>query len=212
MKKALWLSLILGVLQAIAAIIAWQYMPDLLPTNWNAAGEINRYAGRWILFLPAAITIFITILLYFVPKIEPKGKNIERSGKGYPAIMIILAILMSVVLAITIFAGLGYNVPVHLIIPVLVGIMFIIIGNFLPQAKQNYVYGIRLSWTLANEEVWAKTHRLGGKIFVIMGLLWIGGAFLPVPWNFIVPLTGLFIGLFYLGLYAYLEYKKLEKK
>jgi len=208
MKKAFWFSMILGVLQAVAAIIAWQYMPELLPANWGVGGEVTRWTGRWILFLPAMITIGVTTLLYLVPKIDPKGENIKRSGKGYPAVMIIIALLGVLIFVMTILAGLGREVSVHIIVPIFVGVLFIVLGNYLPQAKQNYSYGIRMPWTLANEEVWTKTHRVGGIIFVIMGLLWIGSAFLPVPLNLIVPLAVLVIGMGYCVMYSYLTYKK----
>jgi len=212
MKKVFIFSLVLGVLQAVAAIVAWQFMPDMLPANWGVGGEVTRWTGRWILFLPAMLTIGVTLLLYFVPKIDPKGENIKRSGKGYPAVIIIIAALATVILITTILTGLGTNVPIHIIIPIFIGIMFIVIGNYLPQAKQNYSYGIRMPWTLQNEEVWAKTHRVGGRIFVIVGLLFIGGAFLPIPFNLIAPFAGLFAGLVFVTIYAYRTYKKLDRK
>jgi len=212
MKKAFWFSFILGLLQAVAAIIAWQFMPNQLPANWGVGGEITRWTGRWILFLPAIITVAVSLLLYFVPKIDPKGENIKRSGKGYPAVMILMSLLGVVLLAVIILAGLGINPPVQIIVSLFVGVLFIVLGNYLPQAKQNYSYGIRMSWTLANEEVWAKTHRLGGKVFMVLGLLFMGGTFLPIPWNFIAPFAGLAIGLVSITIYAYRTYKNLEGK
>jgi uncharacterized membrane protein len=211
MKKALWISLAIGVLQLVAGVIAFQYMPDSLPTNWNVSGEITDWTGRWILFLPGAITVLISPSLYFLPKIDPKGENIRRSGKGYPILMVIIALLMFGMQSIIICAGLGYDVPVDRIIPIALGVMFVILGVNLPQAKQNYFYGIRLPWTLANEEVWTKTHKVGGKVFVIAGLLFIAGAFIPAPWNFAVPMAGMFIGIIYTAVYSYRQYKKLTQ-
>lgn len=212
MKKALWFCLGIGLLQIVASCLVFQYLPERVPTHWNVAGEIDGWGGRWSLFLPSAITILISLLLYFMPSFDPKGVNIKRSGKGYPLIMISTALLMAVLLVITIYSGLGYATPVDKIIPVSIGIMFIIIGNYLPQAKQNYSYGIRLPWTLNNEEVWTKTHRIGGIVFAIDGLLFILGIFLPPPYNFIVPFAGLFIGLCYTGIYSYYTYKKITQQ
>ena len=212
MKKAFVFSLILGVLQAIGAVVAWQFMPELLPANWGIGGEVTSWTGRWILFLPSGLTILVSILLYFLPKVEPKGEDaIKRSGKGYPLVMLLVALLMLVIQIVIILAGLGREVAVHIIVPIAIGVLLVVLGNYLPQAKQNYFYGIRLPWTLASEEVWTKTHRIGGKIFVVIGLLFIGGAFLPTPWNFVIPLAGLTVGLIYLTIYSCREFKRLEK-
>ncbi len=164
-----------------------------------------------MVFLAQSIALFITIVMGLIPKIDPKGENIIRSGKAFPVLVLILNILFLVIGVITTLSALGYNIPVGTLIPVMIGILFIIIGNYLPKVKSNYTFGIRLPWTLANETVWKKTHRLGGWCFTILGVLFIIGTTLPTPYNFVVPIVGLFLLLIVITLYSYAQYKKIGK-
>ena len=103
--------------------------------------------------------------------------------------------------------GLGYNVPMSYIVPVIVGLIFIIIGNYLQRVRSNYFMGIRTPWTLSNETVWKKTHRLSGKLFFIGGLLILVSAFLPEEYKSIISgVQRSLRGVPYL--YSYLAYKK----
>ena len=105
-------------------------------------------------------------------------------------------------------SGLGYNLFINRVPELLVGILFIVIGNYLPQCKPNYFVGIKTPWTLSNEEVWRKTHRFSGKVFVILGIIMILSVFVPVTWKsfvmvvVIIGAVGLTMG------YSYVAYKR----
>jgi len=101
---------------------------------------------------------------------------------------------------------LGQNIPVNVVIPLAMGLLFIIIGSYLTRIKPNWFFGIRTPWTLSSDEVWRKTHKYGAKIFVLGGLLMILAAIFP---NLFGWLMGLFI-LMVLSviIYSYLIYRK----
>ena len=212
MKKVLWFSLFLIIAEVIAGIILYNHLPEQVPIHWDAAGNINGYGGRMSIFLAPSISAAITLLLYFMPQITPKGENALKSGKAYPAVVVLVNLLMAMIMVITAIVALGGKVDINVVIPFAVGILMIGIGNYLPKIKQNYIFGIRLPWTLDNEEVWVKTHRLGGYVFLIIGVLFILGSFLSAPVNYIIPLVGLVVGLIAIGYYSWSIYNKLEKK
>lgn len=211
MKRVFQICISISILELIIAIAAFQFLPETIPTHWDISGKIDAYGSKWMIFLAPLISLLATFGMYFLPKIDPKGENIKRSGKAYPIVMLLLVLIMVVILFVTIFAAFGYNVYVNKVIPIAVGILFILLGNYMPKIKPNYFFGIRLPWTIANEMVWAKTHRVGGFVFFIMGLLFLFGIFVPVPYNFIIPTSSIFLGIIILSIYSYLEYEKVKK-
>jgi uncharacterized membrane protein len=119
---------------------------------------------------------------------------------------------MSILYLLTSLNGLGYNLPIEKIVPLGVGLLFIILGNYMPKVKKNWFVGIRTPWTLASEEVWNKTHRLGGKIFILAGLLMILGIWLPNNWT--IWLFSMNMAILILGTtgYSWLVWHNLEKQ
>lgn len=210
MKKMLKICLGITLLEFVAAIAVWSFLPETIPTHWGVSGEIDAYGSKWMIFLAPALSFLLTIGMYYLPKVDPKGDNIKRSGKAYPVTMLLLNVIMVVVLTVTIFTSLGYSLMVGKIVPGAIGVMFLFIGNYMPKIKPNYFFGIRLPWTLANETVWTKTHRVGGWVFLAFGLFFILGIFLPSPSNFILPLASIGIGLGFITVYSYLQFKKQE--
>ena len=114
---------------------------------------------------------------------------------------------------ITVFAGLGKKPPISTIILAAVGVLLMFIGNFMGTIKPTYMFGIRTPWMLANNEVWAKTHRVGGFTYFFGGLFTAIAAFLFTNvWKVVVLIaTILFITLVPL-VYSYIEFRKSEKK
>lgn len=208
MKKMLRICLGITLVEFIAAIAVWSFLPETIPTHWGISGEIDAYGSKWMIFLAPALSLGLTIGMYYLPKIDPKGENITRSGRAYPTAMLLVNVIMVVVLTVTIIASLGFPVMVGKIIPAAIGVMFLFIGNYMPKIKPNYFFGIRLPWTLADESVWTKTHRLGGWVFLAIGLLFIGGIFLPSPFNFIMPMVSIGIGVGGIAVYSYAQYTK----
>ena len=211
-KRSTIICVIIVLLEIIAAVALFSLLPDKIPIHWNAFGEIDGYGGKASIFLMPGISAAVTLLLLLVPKIDPLGKNILRAEKAYSATLLSVISLLAVVFAVTVLAAFGIPLAADKIIFAAVGALLMIIGNYLPLAKRNYMFGIRTPWTLANDEVWMKTHRFGGVIFFIMGVLFIAACILNAPLNFIIPLAGTLIGIVWLFIYAYVTYKKTVKE
>jgi len=145
--------------------------PDQVPSHWNFAGEIDDYSSKgFAAFFFPALVLGIYILLTFIPCLDPKKERYADFSKAYNILRLSITLLMAGIYAIISINGIGITLPVGKIMPISIGFLFVIIGNFLPKVRQNWFVGIRTPWTLSSEEVWNKTHRFGGKAFVVSGL------------------------------------------
>lgn len=209
MKLAFRICLGLTALQFAAVAATYRALPALIPVHWGVSGQVDGYGGKLMIFLAPALSLFMTIFMSVLPVIDPKGENITRSGKSFPVLMVAMNIIMLVLLAAMLSASFGYGAQATNAIMASVGVMLMLLGNYMPKIKHNYTFGIKLPWTLANETVWAKTHRFGGVVFFAAGLLFVAGIFLPSPLNFIAPMSVLLGGTLVVAVYSYLVYKKL---
>ncbi len=208
MKKGFIASLCITAAQFIAAALVYTRLPEQIPTHWGISGQVDAYGGRLMIFLMPAISLLITLGMTLMPKIDPKGKSIIASGNAYPVLMVLINVLFAVILAVTILTAFGVSVPMDVVMCVMLGLLFIILGSFMPRIKQNYSFGIKLPWTYASEEVWVSTHRFGGRVFVANGLVFFAGVLLPAPLNLLVPLVAILVGMIVICVFSYLQYRK----
>ncbi|MFH1047483.1 MAG: SdpI family protein [Patescibacteria group bacterium] len=195
----------------IASYFFYQGFPERVPTHWNFAGEIDGWSGPGFaaFFFPAMI-IGLYLLLTFIPLADPNRNRYEEFGRPYGVLRLSFVLFMSLIYFIISFAGLGFDVNVGLIIPFGVGILFVILGNFMPKFKKNWFVGIRTPWTMADERVWTQTHRMGGRLFVIGGVLMMLSAVTPPIVNLILLIA--VVGLLTFGTigYSYWIWRKLQ--
>lgn len=178
-KKSDIYNVIIIACSILLTIIVYNKLPDLVPTHWNTMGEIDKYSPKAFgAFMAPVIMIFTWSGMKFLPKIDPRKKNYEKFDKSYSVIVSILLTFFLVIHAVTLLAALGYGISIEKIIPLIVGVLFIVIGNYLPKSKSNFFYGIKTPWTLSSEVSWRKTHSLGGKLFVVAGIVCILSSFL----------------------------------
>ncbi|ULT54459.1 SdpI family protein [Neobacillus drentensis] len=167
------------IMSIIVTFISYPYLPEQIAVHWNYKGVPDDFDHKSFgLFLFPGIMFVLYLLTIVLPKIDPKKSNFQRFQGPYFRIMNGILFFLFLVQLVQITSGLGIVNPKY-VVPELVGILFIFIGNLSPKFKPNYFVGIRTPWTLANEEVWKKTHRFGGKVFVITGLLQLLVPFVP---------------------------------
>lgn len=204
-KILYWL---LAVFPFVISIIFYNSLPDQVPIHWDAAGQINGYASRPVAaFGIPALLLICTVLVNFQMYADPQKQNIDRSPQLRFIGRWIIVILANVMQFLTVTNAFQTLNRVKLIF-IVIGILFIAIGNYLPKCKYNYTVGIKLPWTLASEENWQKTHRLAGFTWVLGGILIVGNAFFASQWLFIAAMV-LMIGI--PAVYSYLIFVK-EKK
>ncbi|MED0968009.1 SdpI family protein [Bacillus paramycoides] len=207
MRKHL-VAIILIFITGLAWAYAWPNLPDTMAIHWGTAGA-NGFASKFnAMLLLLGVMIFTYVLLTVTPKMDPKKKNYEKFSRSYTIMNYSVLVVLFLVNMLVIGVGLGYDIPMNSTPYILVGLLFIVIGNYLPQCKPNYFVGIKTPWTLSNEEVWRKTHRFSGKVFVILGVIMILSIFAPAAWKSFL-IVGIIIGA--VGLttgYSYVAYKK----
>jgi uncharacterized membrane protein len=170
----------LAVLAAMFAGAAWSWprVPDRLPIHWNAAGEVDGYGGKFVgLMLLPLVAVGMYALFLVLPKFDPGKRNYESFGKAYLALRTALILFFAVLYAATLVEFHGTRVPMTAVIMPALGMLFLIIGNVLSKIRPNHFVGIRTPWTLSSKQSWDKTHRLGGWLFVIQGVMFIAMAF-----------------------------------
>ena len=204
-----WPIFCLLLIPFIAIAYYWNQIPQLIPIHWNFAGQIDNWENKLygIFYIPG-LNILLYILFNIIPHFDPKRKNYSMFGRSYRIIKISIISLITMLSLIVLFASLGADIDIMywVIIPII--IVFLIIGNLFGTIRQNYFIGIRIPWTLANEDVWRLTHRFAGRIWVwssiIMLLLVI---FLPS--DIIKFIFWIYIGFLIIIpiVYSYLKYQ-----
>ena len=188
-KKLVLFTSILILLPSIVGCVFWNQLPEEIPTHFNLLGQADGYNHKVfaIFGLPALMLLMHWVLLFLMVK-DPKSSNI--SSKIQILIYWIIP-FVSCLSMISIFGeSLGYSMMSGLLAQIFMGVVMIVIGNYLPKTHRNYIIGIRLPWTLENDENWRKTNRLAGKIWVLGGLLLFLNSFvqLYVYWVFFLTL------------------------
>ena len=169
-KKVISLSLIVTLLPILVGLLLWNRLPEQLPNHWNINGQIDGWMPKaYSVFLLPCLLALGQLVLSFVTFADPKRRNIHR--KPLLVVLWIIPVLSFFLNSAIYLVALGVRCDVPALILTLIGVLFIFIGNYLPKLRQNYTVGIKLPWTLADEDNWARTHRLGGKLFVACGLL-----------------------------------------
>lgn len=178
-KTSLTISFILIVLSAIAGLLLASQLPDPMPSHWNAAGEVDGYMPRfWGIWLLPLMTAGITLLLAFIPFIDPLRSNIAQFRNLYNTFIVGFVVYMLYVYGLTLAASLGYQFNMTMMMLPAMGLLFIGISFLIKNAKRNFFIGIRTPWTLSSDSVWEKTHRLGAKMFLGSGVVVLVSAFL----------------------------------
>jgi uncharacterized membrane protein len=151
---------------------AWVQIPAgaEVPIHWGIDGQPNGYAPKEIalLFTPL-LSVGLVALLYFLPRFEPRARNLAESGGPYLQVTIALLALMVGLQLIVVLAAVGRPLDITLVLGVGTGILFVVIGNVLGKVRSNFMFGVRTPWTLSSDLSWNKTHRLVGRLFVLLG-------------------------------------------
>ena len=179
--KLLITTSIVILLPIVAGLILWNQLPEQIPTHWNADGEIDGWSNKaFAVFGLPLIMLAAQWLCTLGTGADPKKAN--HSDKVVQLVLWMVPVISTVLMTVTYLAALGLEVQVETIIPVMVGLILTIVGNYLPKCKQNYTIGIKIPWTLNSEENWNKTHRLAGWLWTVCGIVIMLTALFDIFW------------------------------
>lgn len=167
------------LLPMILSAALYSRLPAQIAVHWDSAGNPDGYAHKaFAAFGLPLLLLGIHLITLLSIRNDPKRANASAAIKK--AAMWIIPVMSLIITPVTLFIALGINIPISLIVPALVGLLFILLGNYLPKCRQNYTIGIRLPWTLHDADNWNKTHRLAGYLFIAGGIVIIAGTFLSL--------------------------------
>ncbi|MBU0757347.1 MAG: SdpI family protein [Nanoarchaeota archaeon] len=204
MKKAIFI-----IILAFAVSLAfYPYVPDMMATHWDATGNVNGYMSRpWGLFMMPVMLAGLVLLFSAIPNIDPLKANIKKFKKQYDTFIIVFSLFMLFIHIHVLLWNVGIMISTNLIVPFAVSILFFYLGMFLKDVKRNYFIGIRTPWTLANDNVWNKTHMFGSKLFMISGIVVLSGVFFREYVIYFIMVPTLLSSLV-LVVYSYFVWKK----
>ncbi|MBO3097061.1 SdpI family protein [Gelidibacter pelagius] len=187
----------------------WNQLPEKVPVHWNSSGEIDRYGEKIeLLLIPILLPLLVYVIFLVIPRIDPK-KKLNKMGNKLHTLKTLMTILMSILALFILYSAKNqsFDNPNYMIL--LIGVLYIILGNFFKTIKHNYFIGIRTPWTLENERVWKETHKLGGKLWFIGGIIVVlSSLMLDNKQNFTLFLIITTILALVPVVYSYIRFKK----
>lgn len=210
-KSQVILTAIICLLPILLGVLLYEQFPSEVPVQWDAEGEINRVLSRplAVFGLPLfflAVHLFTVFMLQKDPKKDNHSKIMQQASQW-------IAPLLSIILVPLMFlAALGENISMPFVVSLLLGVFYILIGNYLPKNRQNYVIGLKLPWTLNSQNNWNKTHRLAGTLFLAAGIIiFLSTFFLMNQYAWVhtfIMLGSALSAAFIPTVYSYILYKK----
>ena len=204
-KKTLVITSLICLLPIIVGALVYKRLPEMIATHFDLNGNPDGWSSRaFAVFGLPAILLAVNLLLPFMLRADPKHENM--SGALVNITIWTIPVLSLLCSGLTLGRALGYDVRIERVLPVFMGVLFILIGNYLPKTKQSYTMGIKLPWTLASEENWNRTHRLAGFLWVLGGIYFIVVSF--IVWSvpaFVIPLA---VMVLVPMVYSFLLYRK----
>ena len=198
-------------IQVIVGIFGFFVLPDTVPIHWGINGQANGYGPKWVdIFLFPLISIGLYVLIRALLAAGPRlgGRQATAANLQIAKVIIAAIILFMLVIQLaTIAQSLGVGFDMTTVVMLAISLLFIFIGNYMGKIRRNFWMGIRTPWTLTNTVVWERTHRLGGWLFVAVGLIGIVCSFIPALrlWGIIVPIIAVVIFLY---IYSYVCYRQ----
>jgi len=189
--RTLIITSVVILLPILAGLILWNQLPDPMPSHWNASGEVDGWSSKpFAIFGLPLILLAAQWLCLLGTAADPKKNN--HPTKILHLVLWIIPVLSVVMHTFVYLIALGYGLRMEVAMPIFIGLIFVIIGNYLPKCKQNYTIGIKIPWTLDNETNWNKTHRFAGWLWTVCGILIMLTGFFGGFWVFL-PITLLMV-------------------
>jgi uncharacterized membrane protein len=208
--RSLFLSVLFLVVLLAAFVWLYPQLPAHVPVHWNAQGQINGYATPVrAVAVPMVVIVFLALLTVALPSISPRGFEITPFVSVFVVVMLaVQAFVLVVGLGILLNAA-GHPVGKLVTRMLPLGVLLMIIGNYMGKLRKNFFFGIRTPWTLASDEVWERTHRAGGWLFMLAGLIVVVASLANAP--IVFSISVILAATFITAAYSYVVYRQRER-
>lgn len=211
--KSEWLSLLFIVSGFVMAFYFYANFPAQVATHWNIRGEVDGYSSSFIgAFMLPILSLFMYLVFLFLPYFDPKREQYANFPEIYHWIKDIILGFLLVLFLMTGFNGLGYRVDVGFWVPIMIGILFIVLGLLMRKISPNWFIGIRTPWTMSSEDVWKKTHAASVWVFAAAGLLMMATSLVEPTIKIILFIISISLLVFVLPIYSYFLLNQEKKK
>lgn len=208
-KRSLLLLWVLALLPACVLLAVYSRLPETLPTSYGFNGQVNAYGPRATLWLFPALALALAAMFQFLPWVDPRKDNFRKFQKYYDLFALFMELFLLVVLCLMLLQTLRPGtISMGRCLSALISLLFLLLGNMMGKVKFNYFFGIRTPWTLADPDVWTRTHALGGKLWFTLGILLLPSSFLlPESFLYVLMLGGLALSSLLLYALSYHWYR-----
>lgn len=204
-ELAMWL-LLAGML--VLAAVSWSGAPDRIPVHWNLHHQVDRYGGKFEGLLGIPLTaLAVYLLLLLVPRIDPGRANYAAFQGAFTVMRLTLVVFMAAIYSVMHLWMRGIEVSMGTVVPLLMGSLFIVIGNLMGKLRPNWFVGIRTPWTLSSKDAWVRSHRVGGWVFIATGLVFMVAGVLQTPWSLVTAVATMLVGIAGVIVYSYFVWR-----
>lgn len=212
-KKLRAINYGISLLVLILILFIYPHLPAEIPTQWGFDGHVS-YGPKRTIWTITGMLVFFSFLYDYLPYIDPRRKNYQKFGSVYDyfcvGMQVFLTITVGIIVSESFYPG---RINASKIVLLMLSILFLCIGNFMPKIQSNFFMGIKTPWTLSNEDIWRKTHRLGGKLYVGSGIIILMSAlFLTMQITVVILMALVFGSTAAVYLASYLWWRKLGKE
>lgn len=201
-KISLIITSLLVFLPSVAGLIMWDKLPESFIIHWNVSGEPDGYCGKnFFIFGMPFIMLALQWLCVICATLDKKNKN--QNPKLQEIVLWIIPCLQWIIFGVSLLATRGEKLKINVILMVFFGILFMLTGNYMPKCRQNHTMGIKIKWTLENEENWNATHRFAGMVWFVCGFITLVCAFLPPEISFTVFIAVMIVAVIAPVIYSY---------
>ena len=205
-KQLIWSSVII-LLPIVAGLILWNKMPERMSVHWGMNGEADGWGSKILsVFLVPVLLLAVHWIAVLLTVKDPKNK--EQNEKVFRTVLWIIPIISLVANGMLYAVALGTGISIDVVVRILLGLVFVMLGNYMPKCTQNHTIGVRVIWALRNKENWNRTHRFAGRLWVAGGVLMLATVFVPVEEFMYVILAIVLLLSFAPMLYSYFYYRK----
>lgn len=205
----------LAVLAALATVgftlVNYNRLPAELPAHVGMNGSFDDFWNKnTVIAVFGSLGVLMPALIQLTRRIDPKKERYQLFENAHAMIRLAISLIFDSALAVSVLYGLGTAVHGTRLVTAVLGLAFIVIGNYMPQIKDNYFLGVKTPWTLADPEVWRRTHRLTGVVWAVAGVLIILGSFMPGNWNGYVLAGTVLAACIIPYVYSWVDYRRLK--
>jgi len=208
MRKSEIIAFGIIILSFAIGVYLYPQMPERIASHWNSRGEVDGYMPKfWGLFIMPFIAVGLLLIFILIPRIDPLKANIEDFRRYYDWFMVLTILFLFYLYLLTVFWNIGVEFSMPQLLAPAFGILFYYCGILLENAKKNWFVGIRTPWTMSNEKVWDRTHKIGGKLFKVSGIISFLGILLP-DYALLLVVVPVILVAIYTVIYSYFEFQK----